>query len=133
MPNLVLIADVEGPADYIRQALAGRFSEIQCVHTFNDAVDALAGRQFSLIISGMHFDECRMMELLWRVKELPQYADVPFLCVRALAAHPEINDSVEQSHKALGAVGFVDIESMDAESTTRLLAALDKLCIPAAG
>ncbi len=102
------------------------------VHTFNDAVEALANKDFDLIISGMHFDECRMLELLWRVKELPQYADIPFLCVRALPAHPEISQSVEQSHEALGAVGFVHIDGLDRDSSIRLLAMLDKLCVPAA-
>jgi CheY-like chemotaxis protein len=132
MPSRALIADVHGPADFIRQAITGRYSEIQCVHTFNDAVEALASRQYDLIISGMHFDECRMMELLWRVKELPQYADVPFLCVRALAAHPEITESVARSHEALGAVGFVEIEGLNGESRDRLISALDSLCVPAA-
>ena len=131
MPNLALVADVAEPADFIRQTIKNRYSEVQIVYTFNDAVEALASRQFSLIVCGMHFDECRMMELLWRVKELPQYADVPFLCVRALQAHPEITDSVEKTHEALGAVGFVEIEEMDEVSAVKLLSALDKLCVPA--
>ena len=132
MPSRALIADVQGPADFIRQSINGRYDEILCVHTFNDAVEALASQQYDLIISGMHFDECRMMELLWRVKELPQYSDVPFLCVRALQAHPEITDSVARSHEVLGAVGFVEIEELNAVSRDRLISALDSLCVTAA-
>jgi DNA-binding NtrC family response regulator len=129
MQKSVLIADTEVPAEFIRQAIEKRFPLATCVHTFNDAVDALATGTFGLIICGLHFDESRMMELLWRVKELPEYKDVPFLCVRMLEAHHEISQSVKSTHEALGAAGFLEVSEMNAVGAKLLIEELDKLSL----
>lgn len=119
MSKAVLIADLPEPAEFARRALIGDYTPI-CVHSFDDAIDAVTNSQFSLIICGLHFDESRMMELLWKVKQLPSYEVVPFLCIQTLEAHPETTDSVKTVHEALGAAGFVEIPDLDGNGASIL-------------
>jgi response regulator RpfG family c-di-GMP phosphodiesterase len=126
MSKAILIADLPEPAEFVRQALRLEYTPV-CVHAFDNALEAAETTQFDLIICGLHFDESRMMELLWKVKQLPQYENVPFLCIRALAAHPETTESVKTVHAALGAAGFVELANMDEESANNLRSEVEKL------
>ena len=129
MQKPVLIAGLPEPAEFIRRSIEKKFPASYLVHSFDDAIHLLSEHEFGLIICGLHFDECRMMELLWRVKEMPEYRETPFLCVRALEAHFETTESVKAAHEALGAVGFLEIPKMDDDGGRLLLEEIEKLAL----
>jgi hypothetical protein len=67
-----------------------------------------------LVVCGLHFDGCRMLELLRYCKAVPELRDIPCLCFRLLGG--ELDDTayegVEIACKALGAVAFIDLFRM---------------------
>ncbi len=113
MRDKVLIAELPEQAAFIDRALAPRYANRQLVHTFDEAVKALQTSDFCLIISGLHFDDSRMVDLLAYAKQNPRSRDVPFICFRAHEVHDEIRASVQATHSVLGASGFIEVASLD--------------------
>jgi PleD family two-component response regulator len=105
----VLVADVSEADDKIRECLSG--SDLVFVRTLGDAIRALRADGFRLVIIGMHFDESRMFELLQYVKALPDYKEVPVICVQCLevALADAVLKNMDDAVKALGGTAFVDL------------------------
>src|SRR5581483_7470927 len=105
----VLVADVHDADDKIRECLPGH--ELVFVRTLSDAIRALRADGFKLEIIGMHFDESRMFELLQYVKALPEYSEVPVICVQCMevALADAVLKNMDDAVKALGGTAFVDL------------------------
>ena len=105
----VLVADVREADDKIRECLPGH--DMVFVRTLSDAIRALRADGFKLVIIGMHFDESRMFELLQYVKALPEYKEVPVICVQCMevALADAVLKNMDDAVKALGGTAFVDL------------------------
>ena len=105
----VLVADVREADDKIRECLAGH--DLVFVRTLSDAIRALRADGFGLVIIGMHFDESRMFELLQYVKALPEYKEVPVICVQCveIGLTDAVLKNMDDAVKALGGTAFVDL------------------------
>lgn len=108
-PARVLVADVPDADDKVRDCLPGH--ELVFVRTLGDAIRALRADGFKLVIIGMHFDESRMFELLQYVKALPEYKEVPVICVQCLEVGlaDAVLKNIDDAVKALGGTAFVDL------------------------
>jgi PleD family two-component response regulator len=108
-PARVLVADVPEADDKIRECLPDR--ELVFVRSLGQAIRALRADGFQLVIIGMHFDESRMFELLQYVKALPDYRDVPVICVQCLevALADAVLKNMDDAVKSLGGTAFVDL------------------------
>src|SRR5215213_2111915 len=78
----VLVADVPEMDERIRHCLPGH--ELVFVRTLSEAIRVLRHDGFSMVVIGLHFDESRMFEVLSHVRSLPQYDDVPVVCVQGM-------------------------------------------------
>jgi PleD family two-component response regulator len=105
----VLVADVHDADDKIRDCLPQR--DLVFVRTLGEAIRALRAERFTLVIIGMHFDESRMFELLQYVKALPDYNEVPVICVQCMevALADAVLKNMDDAVKALGGTAFVDL------------------------
>ena len=108
-PARVLVADVPDADDKIRDCLPGH--ELVFVRTLGEAIRGLRSDGFKLVVIGMHFDESRMFELLQYVKALPEYTDVPVICVQCLEVGlaDAVLKNMDDAVKALGGTAFVDL------------------------
>src|SRR5690349_23919907 len=115
----VLVADVHEEDDKIRECLPGH--ELVFVRTLGDAIRALRADGFKLVIIGMHFDESRMFELLQYVKALPEYKEVPVICVQCMevALADAVLKNMDDAVKALGGTAFVDLRDHVVHFRTR--------------
>jgi DNA-binding NtrC family response regulator len=105
----VLVADVRDADDKIRECLPGH--DLVFVRTLSDAIRAVRADGFRLVIIGMHFDESRMFELLQYVKAMPEYKEVPVICVQCMevALADAVLKNMDDAVKALGGTAFVDL------------------------
>lgn len=105
----VLVADVPGMDDKIRECLPGR--ELTFVRTMSAAIRALRHDGFQMVVIGLHFDESRMLELLQYVRSLPAYKEVPVVCVcsELLNLNDAVMKNIDVAVKALGGVAFLDL------------------------
>lgn len=70
--------------------------------------ECLPGRE----ITGLEFDESRMLELLQYVRTLPAYKEVPVVCVHAdhLNLSEAVMRNIDVAVKALGGVAFLSLQ-----------------------
>jgi DNA-binding NtrC family response regulator len=124
----ILVADVTEMDERIRQCLPGH--ELKFVRTLSEALRMLRRDGFSMVVIGLHFDESRMFELLSHVRSLPQYKDVPVVCVQGLdIILPEgAMRTVDMAVKALGGTAFVDLRD-EAHDFRRHCDFLDRVAI----
>ena len=68
-----------------------------------------------VVLCGLHFDECRMFDLLRFMKADPGLRRIPFLCIKTLdgTLDPTFNESVKIATQALGAAGFFDLGALN--------------------
>lgn len=104
----VLVADAPGALATIRAAIVEEL-ELVPAFTFDEALRNVSS--VDMIISGLHFDDSRMFELLHAAKRGVHLCHKPFLCVRML--EPEGADreytSLRAACAAHGAAGFLDL------------------------
>lgn len=104
----VLVADVPEMDDVIRACLPGH--DLTFVRTMTEAMRSLRHDGFQMIVSGLNFDESRMLELLQYVRTLGRYREVPVVCVRGghLRRSEAVMKNIDVAVKAPGGVGFLD-------------------------
>jgi DNA-binding NtrC family response regulator len=122
MARPILIADVPELEEFLRGCFPGR--PVLFVSHFQDATAALAGRDFGLILIGMHFDDSQMFALLRHVRKLRRHAQTPVVCVRALPSilSRSAQESIEHAARILGATAFLDMApGADAAAELRCL------------
>jgi len=79
----VLVADVPEGATRVARCL-GLKHDISVTHSLSDALSKIKSTDFDLIVSGVHFDESRMFELLNAVRNHQSLKSKPFVCIREL-------------------------------------------------
>jgi CheY-like chemotaxis protein len=133
--SLVLIADVPEGAEIIKQCLAPTH-DLVLVHNLTAATRLIANVDFDAVISGLHFDDSRMIELLRAVRAEPRYADKPFVVVRVLptSMSPDLEANAKQMASVLGANAYItvddfpkDCENLDEELLKRIKPTLGPL------
>lgn len=124
----VLVADVPEMDERIRHCLPGH--ELTFVRTLAEAVRMLRRDGFSLVVIGLHFDESRMFELLSHVRSLPNYNEVPVVCVQGLdfIVPDAVKRTVDMAVKVLGGTAFVDLRD-EAHDFRRHCDFLDRVAI----
>ena len=92
----------------VERALGG-YVEVVPAYTFEDAVRRLQGREISLVLCGIYFDETRMFDLLRFVKG--KHPGLRFVCCRIGQSEvPEVTlEAVGIAAKSMGAEEFVDM------------------------
>src|SRR5262245_50719605 len=110
MKKTVLVAD---HADARLSAILAEH-ELAFVRTLDEAKATLTGRNFDLIVIGVHFDESRMFDLLRHVRWQERHRAVPVVCVLTadFTRHAIATEGVEIAVKALGATAFLDLKAL---------------------
>jgi CheY-like chemotaxis protein len=105
----VLVAATPETDEKIRDCLPQH--ELTFVRTMHQAVTALRLDGFQLVVIAMEFDESRMLELLQYIRALPQYREVPVVCVHAdyLNLSETVIRNIDVAVKALGGIAFLDL------------------------
>jgi len=104
MPKTILVADQPENDRRLSAILQGH--ELVFVRSLGEALRALHGRRFDLVLVGVHFDESRMFDLVRALAEGTQV-----ICVRSQHFHsPAITlEGLEIAAKALGCALFLDL------------------------
>jgi PleD family two-component response regulator len=116
MKKSILVADHSDAR--LSALLSGH--DLSFVRTLEEAKSALHGRNFDLILIGVHFDESRMFDLLRHVRWQERHRATPVVCVlTADFASPAIAaEGLEIAVKALGGTAYVDLK-MSGDTATR--------------
>jgi len=115
MSKVVLVADT-GDAR-LPGILAGY--SLSFVRTLDEAKETLTGRNFDLIVIGVHFDESRMFDLLRHVRWQERHRATPVVCVLTTDfSRPAIAaEGLEIAVKALGGTAYIDLKSLGDRET----------------
>ena len=107
MKKLILVADHSDAR--ISAMLNGH--DLSFVRTLDEAKATLSGRNFDLIVIGVHFDESRMFDLLRHVRWQERHRATPVVCVLSadFARHAIAAEGLEIAVKALGGTAYVDL------------------------
>lgn len=127
MAKRILVADRPESDGRLAAILAGH--ELVFVHKLADAIGALRGARFDLVLVGVHFDESRMFDLMRCLAEGTQ-----IVCVRSQHfVSPAITlEGLEIAAKALGCSLFLDLTwyADDATGNGAVRKLLDALLTP---
>jgi hypothetical protein len=102
----------------VRRAL-GEYAEVVPVYAYGDAVNTLRSRRdIDLVLCGVFFDETRALDLLRFVRE--ELGTLPFVACRigSRTVAPVMVEAMGIAAKSMGAVAFIDMPLLDADSTT---------------
>ena len=115
MKKMVLVAD------HADARLLGILAahELVFVRTLDEAKSTLTGRNFDLIVVGVHFDESRMFDLLRHVRAQERHRATPVVCVLTVefTRHAVAAEGLEIAVKALGGTAYLDLKaSSDGEA-----------------
>ena len=104
MAKTILVADRPDSDRRLAAILAGH--ELVFARTLAEALRALRGRRFDLVLVGVHFDESRMFDLMRGLTEGTQV-----VCVRTqqFQSHAITLEGLEIAAKALGCALFLDL------------------------
>ena len=119
MKKIVLVADHSDAR--LSAILAGH--DLSFVHTLDEAKATLAGRNFDLIVIGVHFDESRMFDLLRHVRWQERHRATPVVCVLTLdfARHAIAAEGLEIAVKALGGTAYLDLKAVGDGEARRVI------------
>ena len=108
MKKSILVADHSDAR--LSTLLSGH--ELSFVRTMDEARSVLAGRNFDLIVIGVHFDESRMFDLLRYVRWQERHRATPVVCVLSadFTSHAIAAEGLEIAVKALGGTAYVDLK-----------------------
>jgi PleD family two-component response regulator len=109
MKKSILVADHSDAR--LSALLSGH--DLSFVGSMDEAKRALNGRNFDLIIIGVHFDESRMFDLLRHVRWQERHRATPVVCVLTadFARHAVATEGLEIAVKALGGTAYVDLRT----------------------
>ena len=110
MKKLILVADHSD----VRISAMLNGHELTFVRTLDEARSTLAGRNFDLIVIGVHFDESRMFDLLRHVRWQERHRATPVVCLlsAAFTRHAIAAEGLEIAVKALGGTAYLDLKGM---------------------
>ncbi|HZE11151.1 MAG TPA: hypothetical protein VE034_06170 [Burkholderiales bacterium] len=109
--------------------------ELVEVQSASEALQALQGERFKIVLISVHFDESQMFSLLGDIRSHSRYRKIPILCVLGVQRGRAITDvaveGLDHAVKALRANGFLDLEHFpdDAEGNARIARIVDYLIL----
>ncbi len=111
----VLVAAAPESIGPITEALSGEF-EIDFVTSLTEAA-SYSYEQTDVIVCGLYFDESRMFDLLRYTQLHPHARTLPFICMSVVEHNlsATLTQGIEIACRALGGVGFVDLNRWYAE------------------
>ncbi len=127
MAKILLAASPE-PRDILERVLAGH--ELFPVGTMELAEQVLKTTSIDQIICTIVFDESRMFNLLRRVKSVPEWRRIPFICARVrrnVMDRPLGIEGIKLTCLELGAAAFLDIADYPVDPDRELRAAIERL------
>jgi len=97
--------------------------DLSFVGTMDEAKSLLTGRNFDLILIGVHFDESRMFDLLRHVRGQERHRATPVVCVLTadFARHAIAAEGLEIAVKALGGTAYVDLKTSGDSEARRVV------------
>jgi PleD family two-component response regulator len=119
MKKSILVADHSDAR--LSALLSGH--ELAFVNTPDEAKRTLAGRNFDLIVIGVHFDESRMFDLLRHVRGQERHRATPVVCVLSaeFARHAVTAEGLEIAVKAMGGTAYVDLQTSGDSEARRVV------------
>lgn len=128
MRKRILVADTPDSDRRLHEILAGH--EVIVARTLSEAQRLLSQQPFDLILTGVHFDDSRMFDLVRHVRAGGQ-TEPPVVCVRS---HPFISpglsiEGLEIAARALSCDLFLDLTKYpdDAHGNAQVRKLLDAL------
>ena len=111
MPR-ILIADVPESVLVLSDLLSTQ-GAIVPAHDLDEALNGIR-RGVDLIVTGIHFADSQMLDLVQRVKTDPRTRALPVICVRVIAAEraPALLTRLQPVLDALGDVEYVDLHGL---------------------
>jgi CheY-like chemotaxis protein len=108
-PKRILIAVTPSSTPLLSQILGSTFELI--FSTSLHHAQAQLNEGVDLVACDIHFDDCRMFDLLRLSKANPATRQIPFLCLKVVEGvlDQALYQSVDIASSALGAAGFVDL------------------------
>jgi hypothetical protein len=109
--------------------------ELVAARTADEALRALQGERFKMVVLSVHFDESQMFSLLGDIRSHSRYRKVPILCVLGVQRGKAITDiaveGLDHAVKALRANGFLDLQHFpdDDEGNARIARIVDYLIL----
>jgi hypothetical protein len=112
----ILIADVPELDQRLARALAGY--TLAFVRTLDGARQMLETSDISLLVTGIHFDDSRMFDLVREVRAHGHKADLPIVCLRAMRLSPVAisSQTLAVTCRALNANAFIDLTGFATEA-----------------
>ena len=110
MPKRILVADTPDSDHRLSEILAGH--ELVFARTLGSAQGLLAQQEFDLVMTGVHFDDSRMFDLVRHVRFGGGPAELPVVCVRShrfLSSAAISIEGLEIAAKALACNLFLDL------------------------
>ncbi|HYR34607.1 MAG TPA: hypothetical protein VEQ87_09985 [Burkholderiales bacterium] len=101
----------------VRRAL-GEYAEVLPVYEYDEAVAGLRKGGIDLVLCGVFFDETRAFDLLRFMRQ--EFAALPFVACRIgdRAVPPVMAEAMGIAAKSMGAVTFIDMPLLHADSAT---------------
>ena len=101
----------------VRRAL-GEYADVVPVYDYDDALAVLRKGGVELVLCGVFFNETRAFDLLRCVRQ--EFASLPFVACRIgdRAMSPVMVEAMGTAAKSMGAVAFVDMPLLHADSAT---------------
>jgi len=109
--------------------------ELVKVENAREALRALHGDRFKIVILSVHFDESQMFSLLGDIRSHTRYRKIPILCVLGMQRGKAITDvaveGLDHAVKALRANGFLDLQHFpdDEQGNARIGRIVDYLIL----
>jgi PleD family two-component response regulator len=122
MKKTILVAD---HSDARLSAILATYETI-FVRTLDEAKASLDGRNYDLIVIGVHFDESRMFDLLRYVRWQERHRSTPVICVLTVdfARHAIAAEGLEIAVKALGGTAYIDLKAIGDGDARRIIGEL---------
>jgi len=119
MKKTILVAD---HSDARLAAILATYETV-FVHTIDEAKASLDGRNYDLIVIGVHFDESRMFDLLRYVRWQERHRSTPVICVLTVdfARHAIAAEGLEIAIKALGGTAYIDLKAIGDGDARRII------------
>lgn len=118
MTKPVILAAVRPQGGVAVRRAVGEYAEVVPVYTYDDAIGVLHDRPIDLVLCGVFFNETRALDLLRFVRE--HHPGLPFVSCRIgdRAVAPVMVEAMGIAAKSIGAVAFIDMPLLHADSAT---------------
>jgi CheY-like chemotaxis protein len=101
-PAVLAVEDDPIGITVLRHVLQRRLKNVDCVASGQQALDAVARKQYDLILMDLQMPEIDGLEAATRIRRIPNYSNVPILALTA-----SCSDQVREQCRAIGMQAFL--------------------------